>query len=100
MCVGDVTLFRMARISQIIEVCDVCGAVDKPVTHYRLAPDGGRLRKLALCEDHDTHLRELVKTLSLWSTGRSSRQVTMEQIEEVKKRQRRPAGKKAAAKTS
>lgn len=88
----------MAAITQRIEVCDVCKNIERPVTHYRLAPEGGRLRKLALCEEHMQPLTSLISVLNLWTgpSRRNSRQVTMEQIEVVKKRQsRRPAAKKA-----
>lgn len=92
----------MAAITQRIEVCDVCKDIERPVTHYRLAPEGGRLRKLALCEEHGLPLTTLVSELHLWTgpARRSSRQVTMEQIEVVKKRQARKttASKRAVAK--
>lgn len=86
----------MAAITQRIEVCDVCKDIERPVRHYRLAPEGGRLRKLALCEEHEAPLAVMVSELKLWTGNRrSSRQVTMEQIEEVKKRQRRSTKKTA-----
>lgn len=77
----------MAAITQRIEVCDVCKEIDRPIKHYRLAPEGGRLRTLALCEEHRNPVELLISSVALWTgSRRSSRQVTMEQIEEVKKR--------------
>lgn len=90
----------MVAITQRVEVCDICRDVNRPVKHFRLAPESGRLRKLALCDEHSEPIKGLVEALSLWSEGsRRSRQVTMEQIEQVKKTQKR-AAKKTAAKTS
>lgn len=81
----------MVAITQRVEVCDVCRKIDRPVRHFRVAPEGGRLRKVALCEEHSEPIFSLVAQLKLWAEAprRSSRQVTMDQIEEVKKVQKR-----------
>lgn len=79
----------MASITTKVEVCDVCRDIERPVRHFRLAPDSGRLRTLALCSEHSEPLDALVLTLNLWTgRGRPSKQVTMEQIEVVKRRGR------------
>lgn len=87
----------MVAITQRVEVCDICRKIDRPVKHFRIAPEGGRLRKLALCDEHSEPIFQLVDQLKLWTEAgkRSSRQVTMEEIEQVKKTRKRAAPKKS-----
>ena len=78
----------MAVITKRIEVCDVCRTIDEPVTRVRVAFGAGRLRTYALCEKHGGPVRELIGHLGSGTIAsapaRSSRQVSLGEIESVK----------------
>jgi len=78
----------VAVITKRIEVCDVCRTVDEPVTRVRVAFGAGRLRTYALCEEHGGPVRDLIAHLGSGTIApapaRSSRQVSLGEIESVK----------------
>jgi len=87
----------MAVINQRIEVCDVCRRVGEPVTKFRAAFGGGRLRTFALCEEHGGPVRDLIGHLGSGTIAsapaRSSKQVSLDEIESVKQA-RAPKGRR------
>lgn len=92
----------MATVTRRIEVCDVCRDVTKEVSaHARIAPEGGRLRTYAFCDRDYRQVASVLEAIAAADglevqsrRGRGSRQVTMEQIEQVKATRKR--GRKAA----
>jgi len=78
----------MATITKRIVVCDVCRSIDAPVTSFRAAFGGGRLRTYALCDTHGTPVKELLSGLGGGATTtaprRASKVLTLDQIESVK----------------
>jgi len=78
----------MATITQKIVVCDVCRSVDLPVSTFRAAFGGGRLRTYALCDTHGAPVKELLSGLGGGATTTAPRRVskvlTLDQIESVK----------------
>lgn len=75
------------------------------MTHIRIAPEGGRLRTYAFCAGDYEPVRGVLVAIAKATPatdGRRSKQVTMEQIEQIKTRRsssRKPS-KRAAAKTA
>lgn len=95
----------MATVTRKIEVCDACRDVNKPVAeHVRMARDGGRLRTYAFCEGDLRPIQKILDAIaaaapdSLGKRG-GSKQVTMEQIGEIKAA-RRGRPRKTAAKAA
>jgi hypothetical protein len=89
----------MATITRRVEVCDVCRDIDKPVVeHVRIAREGGRLRTYAFCKGD---LKPLEGTLTdimavaPVTRPRGSKQVTMEQIDQIKAKRATRKPKKA-----
>ena len=78
----------MATITQKIVVCDVCRSVDLPVSTFRAAFGGGRLRTYALCDTHGAPVKELLSGLGGGATTTAPRRIskvlTIDQIESVK----------------
>ena len=78
----------MAVITKRIEVCDVCRTVGEPVTRVRVAFGAGRLHTYALCEEHGGPVRDLIGHLGSGTIAsapaRSSKQVSLDEIESVK----------------
>jgi hypothetical protein len=96
----------MATVTRRIEVCDVCRDVNKPVvTHARIAEDGGRLRTYAFCQGDYKPLSGVIEAIQRAEgeklSGRrgGSKQVTMEQIDQIKtsRRGRKPKAQSASA---
>lgn len=95
----------MATVTRKIEVCDVCRELDRPIAdRVRIARNGGRLRTYALCAPDLKPVERLLEAIAaaapeaLGKRG-GSKQVTMEQIGEIKARRGRPR-KTAAAKAA
>jgi len=90
----------VAVITKRIEVCDVCRTVGEPVTRVRVAFGAGRLRTYALCEEHGGPVRELIGHLGSGTISsapaRSSKQVSLDEIESVKLA-RSPKGRRRSA---
>jgi hypothetical protein len=78
----------MAVINQRIEVCDVCRRVGEPVTKFRAAFGGGRLRTFALCDADGGPVKELLAKLGSGTVAqppaRSSKVLSMEELDAVK----------------
>lgn len=78
----------MATVTRRIEVCDICREVDNPVvTHVRIAPENGRLRTYAFCAGDYQPVQAVLTAIAKATPatdGRRSKQVTMEQIEQIK----------------
>lgn len=96
----------MATVTRKIEVCDVCRELDRPVVdHVRMAREGGRLRTYAFCGPDLKAVEKLLDAIaatapqSLGKRG-GSKQVTMEQIGEIKAARRGRPRKTAAAKAA
>jgi hypothetical protein len=89
----------MATVTRRIEVCDVCRELDRPVvTHVRIAPEGGRLRTFAFCSTDYKPVAGVIESIQAVEgaklSGRrgGSKQVTVDQIEQIKasRRGRKP----------
>lgn len=95
----------MATVTRRIEVCDVCRDVAKPIEERaRIAVGEGRLRTYAFCKGDIAPLSRILTAIAQAApepAGRrgGSKQVTMEDIDQIKT-QRRGRPRKAAAKAA
>ena len=85
----------MAVITKRIEVCDVCRTIDAPVTRVRVAFGAARMRTYALCDTHGGPVKALLADLGAGTIARppakTSRRVSLEEIESVKDARSTPA---------
>ena len=70
---------------QVVRVCDVCERSDRPLRRYSVT-SLNRTTVLELCSSHAKPLETLLSKAGERQTGIASRIVTMDELEQMKKR--------------
>lgn len=71
---------RDGPVKITVEVCDVCHDRDREVAVWRIAPPGGQIRRVALCDEHAAPLRGLPALNAAAPQRRARKVVSRDQV--------------------